>query len=283
MIKHSKYKNTGILYELLVRQITSDLFSSKDSPSTKILKKYFSKTELAKEHKLYQALINAKAMNEVKAETLVNVVLEASSRLNRSTLRKEKYNIIKEIKEHYNLDEFFKAKISNYTQLAAISNLMESKSSTEFIDPSSVIENRVTILEHISSKTINVDNVTDRIMEEYSGMDRGTRLLTYKILLEKFNEKYSGLNADQKYILSEYINNMANNVRLKEFINNRSEKVKIELNETLNSVTDETTKIKLKEVISLIQPLDKSQSVKDENVISLLQYYQLVEDLKAVS
>lgn len=282
MIKHSKYKNTGILYELLVRQITSDLFAGKDSPSANIIKKYFAKTELAKEHRLYQALINAKAMNEVKAETLVNVVLEASTRLNKTVLRKDKYNIIKEIKEHYNLDEFFKAKIPNYTQLASISNLIESRSSSEFTNPADLIDNRITILEHISSKSIDKEGVSDRILEEYSGMDKGTRILTYKILLDKFNEKYSTLNNDQKGVLKEYINNSANMSRLREFIDSKSSKIKSELKELSNTVTDETTKIKLKEVLTLIKPLDKNHQVKDENVVSLLQYYQLVEDLKII-
>jgi len=206
-IKHSKYKNTGIIFELLVRQIASDTVSGKDSAAINIVKKYFNKTELVKEHKIYQALINSKALNENKAESLINTTVSLSSRLNKSTLRKEKYNLIKEIREHYNIDDFFKAKINNYLQYAAAYNLIEAQNSSEFIEPSQIIDNRVTLLEHITRKEVDVEEVKNRVLEEYSKMDSGTRILTYKILLEKFNEKYTVLLPTQKTILKEYSEN----------------------------------------------------------------------------
>jgi hypothetical protein len=281
-IKHSKYKNTGILFELLVRQITSDTVSGKDSAAINIVKKFFNKTELAKEHKLYQALITSKALSEGKAESLINSVLEISSRLNKTALRKEKYNIIKEIRNHYDIEEFFKAKISNYTQYAAVSNLIEAHGSLEFIEPSQVIDNKVTLLEHISRKEVNVEEVKDRVLEEYSKMDTGTRILAYRMLLEKFNEKYTNLNNAQKSVLKEYINNVTNTVKLREFVNEQFTSISKQLTELIPNVTDKTTQIKLSEVVTLLQPLDKNQNVKDENVISLLQYYQLIAELKAV-
>jgi hypothetical protein len=281
-IKHSKYKNTGILFELLVRQITSDTVSGKDSAAINIVKKFFNKTELAKEHKLYQALITSKALSEGKAESLINSVLEISSRLNKTALRKEKYNIIKEIRNHYDIEGFFKAKISNYTQYAAVSNLIEAHGSLEFIEPSQVIDNKVTLLEHISRKEVNVEEVKDRVLEEYSKMDTGTRILAYRMLLEKFNEKYTNLNNAQKSVLKEYINNVTNTVKLREFVNEQFTSISKQLTELIPNVTDKTTQIKLSEVVTLLQPLDKNQNVKDENVISLLQYYQLIAELKAV-
>jgi hypothetical protein len=281
-IKHSKFKNTGILFELLVRQITSDTVSGKDSAAIGIVKKFFNKTELAKEHKLYQALITSKALSEGKAESLINSVLDISSRLNKTALRKEKYNLIKEIRNHYNIEEFFKAKISNYSQYAAVSNLIEAHGSLEFIEPSQVIDNKVTLLEHISRKEVNVEEVKDRVLEEYSKMDTGTRILAYRMLLEKFNEKYTNLNNAQKSVLKEYINNVTNTVKLREFVNEQFATINKQLTELIPTVTDKTTQIKLSEVATLLQPLDKNQSVKDENVISLLQYHQLIAELKAV-
>jgi len=281
-IKHSKYKNTGIIFELLVRQIASDTVSGKDSAAINIVKKYFNKTELVKEHKIYQALINSKALNENKAESLINITVSLSSRLNKSTLRKEKYNLIKEIREHYNIDDFFKAKINNYLQYAAAYNLIEAQNSSEFIEPSQIIDNRVTLLEHITRKEVDVEEVKNRVLEEYSKMDSGTRILTYKILLEKFNEKYTVLLPTQKTILKEYINNISNTVKLREFINDQYDFVKKTLTIALPSIEDKTTQIKLKEVINFLQPLDKNQNVKDENIISLLQYHQLIKELKSI-
>jgi hypothetical protein len=281
-IKHSKFKNTGILFELLVRQIASDTVSNKDSAAIGLVKKYFSKSELAKEYKLYQALITPKNLSEAKAETFVNSTLEASLRLNKTALRKEKYNLIKEIRENYDLEEFFKAKISNYKQYAAAFNLIEAHNSLEFTEPQQIIDNKITLLEHITRKEINKESVKDRVMEEYGNMDKGTRILAYRMLLEKFNSKYATLSDKQKGVLKEFINNISNTTKLREFVNSNFKNITEEITALIPTVSDKTTQIKLAEVITLLQPLDKTQSVKDENIISLLQYHQLIDEIKSV-
>jgi hypothetical protein len=281
-IKHSKFKNTGILFELLVRQIASDTVSNKDSAAIGLVKKYFSKSELAKEYKLYQALIQPKSLSEAKAETFINSTLEASLRLNKTALRKEKYNLIKDIRENYDLEEFFKAKISNYKQHAAVYNLIEAHNSLDFTEPQQIIDNKITLLEHITRKEVNKEGVKDRVMEEYGSMDKGTRILAYRMLLEKFNSKYATLSDRQKLTLKEFINNITNTTKLREFVNNNFKTITEEINTLIPVVADKTTQIKLTEVVTLLQPLDKTQNVKDENIISLLQYYQLIDELKSV-
>jgi len=281
-IKHSKFKNTGILFELLVRQVASDTVSGKDSAAINLIRKHFSKSELAKEHKLYQALVGSKALTEGKAESLINATLEISSRLNRSALRKEKYNIIKDIREFYDLEEFFKSKINNYSQYAAAFNLIEAHNSLEFVEPSQVIENKVTLLEHITRKEVNKNKVEDAVMEEYMSMDKGTRILVYKTLLERFNSKYSDMSNTQKSVLKEYINNISNTVKLREFVNNHFAAIRAELNKMNKTVTDKTTQIKINEVVNILKPLDKNQNVKDDNIMALLQFHQLIAELKSV-
>lgn len=281
-IKHSKFKNTGILFELLVRQIASDTISGADSAAIGLVKKYFSKSELTKEHKLYQALVSTKALTEGKAESLINATLEISSRLNRSALRKEKYNLIKDIRESYGIEEFFKSKINNYSQYAAAYNLIEAHNSLEFVEPSQVIENKVTLLEHITRKEVKKEDVKDRVLEEYAKMDKGTRILAYKMLLEKFNEKYGDMSPAQKTVLKEYINNISDTVKLREFVNESYIAIKSQIAELSKTVVDKTIQIKLNEVATLLKPLDKNQSVKDDNVIALLQFHQLIEELKSV-
>jgi len=281
-ISHSKFKNTGILFEILVRQIASDTVSGKDSTSIGLIRKYFSKTELSKEYKLYQTIISSPSLSESRAESLINTTLNLSSRLNRSTLRKEKYNLIKEIREQYNIDDFFKSKINNYSQYAAIYILIESHNSNEFIEPSDIIKNKVTLLEHISNKSINREEVEDRVMEEYINMDKGTRILAYRMLLEKFNEKYSNLNESQKLVLKEYINNISNTTKLREFVNTSNEKLIKELTSLIPTIDDKTIQIKLTEVITLLKPIEKHQNVKDDNIVVLLQYHQLINEIKAI-
>ena len=281
-IKHSKFKNTGILFELLVRQIASDTVSNKDSAAIELVKKYFSKSELAKEYKLYQALITPKNLSEAKAETFINSTLEASLRLNKTALRKEKYNLIKEICKSYDLEEFFKAKISNYKQYAAAFNLIEAHNSLEFTEPQQIIDNKITLLEHITRKEVNKEGVKDRVMEEYTSMDKGTRILAYRMLLEKFNSKYATLSDKQKGVLKEFINNISNTTKLREFVNSNFKSITEEITSLIPTIADKTTQIKLAEVITLLQPLDKTQNVKDENIISLLQYHQLIDEIKSV-
>ena len=281
-IKHSKFKNTGILFELLVRQIASDTISGADSAAIGLVKKYFSKSELTKEHKLYQALVSTKALTEGKAESLINATLEISSRLNRSALRKEKYNLIKDIRESYGIEEFFKSKINNYSQYAAAYNLIEAHNSLEFVEPSQVIENKVTLLEHITRKEVSKEDVKDRVLEEYAKMDKGTRILAYKMLLEKFNEKYGDMSPAQKTVLKEYINNISNTVKLREFVNSSYTAIKTQIAQLSKTVADKTIQIKLNEVATFLKPLDKNQSVKDDNIIALLQFHQLIDELKSV-
>lgn len=277
-IKNSKYKNTAMLFEMLIRQITNDTIAGKDSPAVDIVKRYFAKTELAKELKLYQSLINNKNLSEVKANYVIDNILMLSKRLNRTSIRKNKYNLISEIKKHYNIDSFFKNKIDNYPQYAAAYNLIESNNSIDFIDPNIIIENKNTLLEHICSPKEADKN--DDIFEEYMKLDTDTRILAYRSLLEKFNDKYANLNNKQKLILKEYINNINNVSNLREFINSNYKNIKTELSKFSDKVVDKTSSIKLTEVINLLKPLEKTENVRDENIISLLQYYQLIEELK---
>ena len=279
-LKNSKYKNTGILFELLVRQIASDILSNKDPQAATLVKKYFSKTELAKEHKLYQTLININSLSESKAESLVETVLRLSEKLNKTALRKEKYNLIKEIKDNYDLEDFFKAKIQNYKINASIYNLIEAHNSADFTDPKIVIDNKVTLLEFLTKKTIDKIAVKDQVLEEYAKQDKGTRILIYKMIVEKFNTKYSNLLPEQKSLLKEFINNVSNTITLKEYINNQIQNIKLELEVLSKKVTDKKIEIKLNEVNSILNIIPKSENVSDDDVLNLMNYYELLHELR---
>ena len=280
-LKNSKYKNTGILFELLVRQIASDILSNKEPHAATLVKKYFSNTEIAKEHKLYQTLINVQALAESKADSLVETILKLSEKLNKTALRKEKYNLIKDIKENYNLEDFFKAKIQNYKINAAIFNLMEAHTSTEFTDPKLVIENRVTLLEFLTNKSIDKAVVKDQVLEEYSKQDKSTRMMIYKMVVENFNSKYTDLLPEQKTLLSEFIKNISNTVSLKEYVNNQIQNVKLELEVLTSKITDKKIQIKLSEVNNILNMIPKSENVSDDDVLNLMNYYELLHELRA--
>ena len=149
-IKHSKYKNTGVLFELLVRQITSDTLKGANSPAIDILKKYFVKTSLGREYKLYESIMKSKVLNEGRANAIVSTILENSKKFSRSSLRKQKYNLINEIRKHYDLDVFFGSKIKNYKELAALYTLIESYNTEQSTSPDQLINNKVTLLEYLT-------------------------------------------------------------------------------------------------------------------------------------
>jgi hypothetical protein len=283
IIRHSKYKNTGILFELLVRRITADTLSGVDSPAVNILKKYFANTEVGKEYKLYEAVFKSNNVNESKANAILTTVLESSKKLNRSKLRKEKYNLIKELKEHYNLEELFKTKLSKYKEFASLYTLLEIYNSQDITNPNQIIDNKVTLLEHLTSKDVNKDGVKDGILEEFKSYDKDLRILTYRVLLEKFNDKYSSLSNRQKYILKEFINSIDSTPRLKEFYSSEIEYIKESLNKEISKTKDEATKIKLQEVSKLVKDLDKKTTIKSDNLVDLLQYHSLLEELTKVN
>jgi hypothetical protein len=283
MIKHSKYRNTGILFELLVRQATSDLMSKKDTQAVRIFKKYFTNTELSKEYNLYNTVLNAPKLTESKAEMLVATIVEQAKKLDRQKLDKEKYNLIREVKKHYDLDNFFKAKIPAYKIHAAVYTLIESQLSKDFTNTDQLVSNKITLLEHITKESLTERKVASKVVEDFMKEDKEIRLLAYKILVEKFNEKYASLSEEQRDLLKEYINNISDTKQLKQYLNDRLENVKKELTTLKESVKDQVIKIKLNEITNLIKPITQKESIKDEVLIGLMQYYQLIAELKAVN
>ena len=277
-VKHSKYKNTGILFELLTRQLTSDTITGNQSKSLSFLKKHFnSKTELLKEYKIYHTLATKKFKKDSQATMLIEELIKAYGKLNKSQLRREKYNLIKEIKENYNINNFFKAKITNYKIMASIFNLLENKKATAL----SIVNSKVTLLEHITEKQ-QTKTKKDVVLENFNKQDSDTRLLTYKVLLEKFNNKYSGLEENQKTLLKEYVNSVTNSPALKSYINQEIKAVKQSLTRYSKKVEDKAVAIKLTETKGIIKPLCKKSSVHDDNVVNLLNYYELVNELKTI-
>ena len=277
-VKHSKYKNTGILFELLTRQLTSDTITGNQSKSLSFLKKHFnSKTELLKEYKIYHTLATKKYNKDSQATMLINTLVEAHRKLNKSQLRREKYNLIKEIRDNYEVNNFFKAKITDYKIMASVFNLLENKNATAL----SIVNSKVTLLEHITEKPNNKVK-KDVVLENFNKQDSDTRLLTYKVLLEKFNDKYSGLQDNQKTLLKEYVNSVTNSPSLKSYINQEIKEVKKTITGYSKKVEDKAVAIKLTETKRMIKPLCKKTSVNDDNVINLLNYYELVNELKTI-
>ena len=281
-IKHSKYKNTGILFELLVRQITADTLKGVESPAIGLLKKYFVKTSLGREYKLYESILKSKVVNENKASLFISTTLDSSKKFSRGSLKKQKYNLINEIKNHYNLDSFFGAKIKDYKELAALYTLIEGTNSEKPVDTNQLVNNKITLLEFLTKQEVSTKQ-KDIVLEEFSTYDNDTRILTYKILLERFNAKYDTLSNDQKRVLKEFIYSVDSTPSLREFYNDKINELKNTLIENSKNIKDQVTKIKIEEVSKHLVELDKTDKVGNDNLVDLLQYYELIQEIKVAN
>jgi hypothetical protein len=281
-IKHSKFRNTGFLFELLVRQVTSDILSNRKSIAEGLLKKYFnSKTELANELKLYQFIVNEKYNNENRAERFIDAVIDNRKKLDEKKILKEKYNLIKDIKENYQIDDFLKSQVPNYKVLASVYKIFEFNLNTESsYDPKDFVNTKFAIVEHLTSKPVANAKSVDKINEALKKEDKEIRLLTYKMLVENFNKKYKSLNDKQKGILKEYINSFTNSDNLKAFITNEVVTLTKELTKTGKEIKDKVTKIKLAETINQLNKIKTASKITDTHITSVIMGYELEKVLK---
>ena len=283
-IKHSKFKNTGILFELLVRQITLEILNGGDEKAKNIIKEFFKQgTEISKEKKLYDLLLKEKYNSESRAEKFIDVVLEAHSKIDTQKILKEKYNLIKKIQESFNIDEFLNSPLTNYKTYASIYKIFEAKRVEQF-DIKDNLNARFTLVEHIINDSIKNKEklVEDRTIEMYKKQEKDMRMLSYRILIESFNKKYTKLDSSQKSLLKEYINNINNTSKFKEYFNSRLKELVTSLYEEYTKTSDKVTKIKLKETLNLLKRQKVRKKVSDSQVSAIMIGYELVKEMNNV-
>ena len=282
-VKHSKFRNTGLIFELLVKQVASDTLNNRDSAAVSIIKKYYSgKTSLAKEYKLYEFITKNKNVSQSRAEAIISTITEVSRKLDQASLKKQKYDLISEIKENYNIDDFFSIQVRDYKALAALYCLLEAQNNSDLVNPQTLVDNKTTILEHLTMEPQSEEDVKDTLIEDYSKYDKDLRLLTFKILLEKFNDNYKDLLPEQKRILKEFITSVSSGTRLRNIVNEELTNISAEVKALAGKVKDEVTKIKLDEIAKAIVPVSNKEKITDTHLVNLMQYYDLVNELRTL-
>ena len=283
-VKHSKFKNTAILFELLVKQITQEVLSnSTKNISEKIIKEFFSSNkELAKELKLYNQIVKEKYSSIDDAKLFLEEVSKERTKLDENKLNKEKYNLIKTIKESYDLDKFLSSNLQNYKLLASVYKVFEAKTMGRKVEIRDFIDSNNTILEHITHKKVSLKQA-DTLYESFKQQSEDLRLLTYKLLIENFNKKYSNLDDSQKGLLREFINNVTNTSTFPKFIEEETKKVLANLVKESKGINDKVTKIKISEMIKLYKS-DKFLKENQEKQVSVLMLtYELLKEVKNVN
>lgn len=282
-IKHSKFRNTGLIFELLVKQVASDTLNNRDSAAVSILKKYYGgKSSLAKEYKLYEFITKNKSVSQSRAEAIISTITEVSRKLDQAALKKQKYELISEIKENYKVEDFFSIQVRDYKALAALYCLLEAQNNSDLVDPQTLVDNKTTILEHLTLVPQKEEDVKDTLIEDYAKYDKDLRLLTFKILLEKFNDNYKDLLPQQKRILKEFITAVNSGTRLRTLVNEELEIIAKEVAILKEKVENQVVKIKLDEVAKSIKPISNKEKINDSHLVNLMQYYDLVNELKNV-
>jgi hypothetical protein len=283
-IKHSKFKNTGFLFELLTRQVTLEIINGSDEKAKGIIREFYGKgTELSKELRLFNLLINEKYNTDSKAEKFIDVVLEAHTKIDYKKIQREKYNLVKAIKENFEINNFLSSPVTNYKILASIHKLFEGKQN-DILDIKDVFDSKLTLVEHISSNSpTTLKEKEDKLVEEYKKQEKDLRLLTYKILVETFNKKYTNLNESQKGLLREYINNVNNTSKFNEYFENELIKTITSLHEMYKGMKDKITKIKLRETINVLKKQKIGKKITDEQVSALMLSYELIKEIKNVN
>lgn len=279
--KHSKFKNTGILFELLTRQITADIIGGKDESAAKqILFKYFSEnTELGKEYQLYNFLLNEKARDASHAERIISVVVESRAQLDDKRLAQQKYELIREIKEIYPIEGFLKANIKNYRIFASIYKIFENKTASKF-DVQEVVQSRESIIESLYNSVVKKSDNDEGLLEYYKQQSEDIRLLAYKLLLEGMNTKYKDFDENQKNLIREYILNVSNTNSLSKYVCEEIEKIKKIISDSTSKIKDnQVVYIKLTEIANVLDKVKPSTVVKDNHIMALLLSYELVKEL----
>ena len=282
-IKHSKFKNTGFLFELLTRQVTLEIINGTEEKAKGIIKEFYGKgTEMSKELRLFNLLINEKYNSEAKAEKFIDAILEAHTKIDYKSLQREKYNLVKSIKENFEIKNFLSSPVTNYKILASIHKLFEGKKN-DILDVKDVFDSKLTLVEHISSNSPTLKEKEDKLVEEYRKQEKDLRLLTYKILVETFNKKYTDLNDEQKSLLREYINNVNNTSKFNEYFEKELIKTITSLHEMYKGMKDKITKIKLRETINVLKKQKIGKKITDEQVSALMMSYELIKEINNVN
>lgn len=275
--KHSKIKNTGLLFEVLSRKLSEEVISNSPPKAVNLLRKYFHGTDLAKEYNLYKVVLSSNSLNESKANLIFDVIKESYQRIDKEQLSKQKYNLIKEIKNIYlNSEDIFKFRVNNYNVLAAVNNLLESFSTEKYVEPSFLLKNKTTILEHLTTVP---KTETSQILESFTSLDKGQQQLVFDLMVEKFNKKFKVLTESQKDVLKEFIS-QNNSPKFTQYISDKFDEVRLKLQLKEALIEDVETKKNLNEVLSIIKPFSKNQVIKNDDVVKLLECYNLIDELE---
>ena len=206
---HNKKRNTALLYEFLIKTISSALVENdkrKSSIALKIIRRYFkSGTELYKEFRIFNALIKTTVSSDSVGTSILKEARAAVESLNHEMLDKEKSLLIRNINHAINDENFYDQPVAEYRMYASIQTLFN-----EWQKPVGTAD--IALLANYENQ-LREWLISEKKKEDHTIIDEtpGTTRLLMKIMMKKLNEKYSvSLNNDQREIIKAYAFSTAN-------------------------------------------------------------------------
>lgn len=280
MSAHNKKRNTGLLYEFLVRTISQALVDDdkkKSAKALKIVKAHFKPgTELYKEFRLINSIMKTTVSSDAVASSILGEAKTAARSHDTSTLDREKSLLIRSINHQLNDDNFYDQHIKEYRTFATVQNLINDWRSTS-PDLSRMAEYEDQVVKWlVSPKQESNEQV---VTESTAGSNR----LLMKIMMKKLGEKYDGtLTTEQKSLIKAYAFSAANDddnktvlLKLKEIRENLLNSIEKYVDDNKNN--EKYLSDKLNEVKS--QLLNEVSAVDDTAVAEYMLYIKLIDEL----
>ncbi len=272
-IKHSKFKNTGILYQVLIRKMIEQASNNENIKSYPIIKQFFGNyKELSKQLYLYSLIMQSKGINDQKkAKYLLNKILQMRMKLDDIKLEKQRYFCIKQIKSRYNLKQLFSTYIQNYKLLANIYKLFESLK-LKLYDPLKIVQAESVIIQSLLQER---DSQRESLLQSFKKQNSLMKQQILQLLIQKYSKEYEDLDDKQKTLLSKYIVSLSDYSQLQQYINKEISVVKQQL-KTSQLFDEQQDKLMLNEMIDNIDNIKKTKDFKTK-VYILMNIYQLLK------
>ena len=276
MTKHNKKRNVGIIYELFTRHITNLVIEGKKKEvkkATKILERRFKKdTELYKEFRLFNALVNASVSSQDKAVIVVENAKKEILRIDNKKLNQEKSKLIKEINYELKDKDFYYRSIPYYREYANLQNLFNEWRKKDQSNLKNLIEKE--------EKAISWLLCEKKVIEETSTDASSTNSLVFNIMNEKINKKYVSLTKDQKQIIRNYaLYSDSDQERFKSFLVENKTKALKEIENFKIACDNQIILEKIDNVKNKIQSLNVKPK-NDHEIIKFLTVSSLINELK---
>ncbi len=271
---HNKKRNVGIIYEQLVFKLSKALVENdkKTFEDTKtLIKKYFKKgTELYKEHRLLNSLVET----EIKEKSVIPTILEetkrATYRINTRKLNLEKSKLIRSINETFG-KSFYSTRVSNYRDLATVDLLLNEFKNGSDADHKALLE--------YSDKVTNILLRSKPQPDMNQLKDPEINSLVVKIMREKFNKSYSkNLSSQQMNLISEWIVNGTSD-RLVSDLKGTQSICLSAIKDYRNSCNNDFVLESLSDVQQSIVSVDFNEILTENHILKAMTMHEIINEL----